>query len=245
MIVNEPHAVRTISVLVKKELAGYFNSPIAYVVITVFLVIANWLFFKPFFLEGEVSLRGFFDLLPWLLLFLAPALTMRLWSEEKKSGTFELLMTLPITSWQAVLAKFIGSFIFLLLVLALTLNIPFSVAALGSLDWGPVIGGYLGAVFISLIFLAIGLFMSSTTKNQIISFVGTLVISFVALVAGSAFVLAGVPDLAAKILAGAGLANHYANLAKGVLDTKDFVYFFSITFFFLWLNARVLEARKW
>jgi ABC-2 type transport system permease protein len=244
-MINEPHVIRTITALVKKELGTYFNSPIAYIVITIFLVVANWLFFKTFFLVGQASLRGFFDLLPWLLLFLAPALTMRLWAEEKKSGTFELLMTLPINSWQAVLAKFIGSFIFLLLILALTINIPITVANLGSLDWGPVVGGYIGAVFIGLVFLAVGLLLSALTKNQIVALISTLAVCFLALVAGSNFVLMGLPDLAAKILAGVGLANHYSNLAKGVLDTKDFVYFFSVVFFCLWLNSRWLEARKW
>lgn len=244
-MINEPHALRSIAVLVKKELASYFHSPIAYVVISVFLAIVNWLFFKPFFLVGEASLRSFFDILPWLILFLAPALTMRVWAEEKKSGTFEILMTLPISNWQAVIAKFLGAFIFLLLIIVLTFNLPLTVGNMGNLDWGPVIGGYLGVIFIGMVYLSVGLFFSSVTRNQIIALVGTLVACFLILVAGSNFVLAGLPNLLAKILTTAGLANHYGNLAKGVLDTKDFVYFFSVAFFFLWLNARILEARKW
>ena len=244
-MINEPHSIRTICVLVKKELASYFNSPIAYIVLCVFLVSINWLFFKPFFLLGEASLRNFFTILPWLFLLLIPALTMRLWAEEKKSGTIELLLTMPISNWQLVLAKFISSFLFLCLCLILTFNLPFTVSRLGVLDMGPVIGGYIGAAMLGGTFLSFGLFVSSLTKNQIIAFICALAGIFLIYVSGSSFVLSGLPDAVAKVLLQLGAAERFAAATKGVLDTKDFVYYISLISFFLWLNTKVLETAKW
>src|SRR3989339_34223 len=119
---------KTIYVLFKKELMSYFNSPIAYIFIGVFLVVGNWLFFKSFFLIGQISMRGYFDLLPWIFLFLSPALTMRLWAEEKKSGTIEFLLTLPVTDWQVVWAKFLGALSFMFIALLLSISLPISLA---------------------------------------------------------------------------------------------------------------------
>src|SRR3989344_3066382 len=135
-------------ILSKKELMGYFNSPIAYVFLAVFLIVGNWLFFNNFFIQGQASMRNYFVLLPWVFLFLIPAVTMRLWAEEKRSGTIEFLLTLPGTDWQAVLGKFISALAFLTFSLLLSLSIPFSAAWLGNLDLGPVVGGYLGALFL-------------------------------------------------------------------------------------------------
>jgi ABC-2 type transport system permease protein len=237
--------IRTIWILFKKELMSYFNSPIAYIFIGVFLVVGNYLFFKSFFLIGEAGMRGFFDLLPWMFLFLAPALTMRLWAEEKKQGTIEFLLTLPVTDWQVVLAKFFGALSFLLVALALTFTLPLSISFLGNVDFGPIIGGYLGAILLGGAYIALGLFISSLTKNQIIAFILGLVFSFIAFMIGADFILIGVPKFLTPIMSFLGLGNHFSNISKGVIDSKDIIYYGSFIFFFLWMNARIIEARGW
>lgn len=237
--------IKTIYILFKKELMSYFNSPIAYIFIGVFLVVGNWLFFSAFFLSGQASVRGYFALLPWMFLFLAPALTMRLWAEEKKSGTIEFLLTLPITDWQVVLAKFFGSLAFLFITLLLSVTLPITVSFLGNIDIGPVIGGYIGALLLGGSYLALGLFISSLTKNQIIAFVLGLVVSFAAFIIGADFVLAGAPAFAVPTMKFLGLGSHFYNVAKGVIDTKDIIYYFSFIFLFLWLNAGIIEGRSW
>lgn len=236
---------KTIYTLFKKELMSYFNSPIAYIFIGVFLVVGNWLFFKNFFLVGQDTMRDYFSLLPWIFLFLSPALTMRLWAEEKKSGTIEFLLTLPVTDWQVVLAKFFGSLAFMFIALLLTITIPISLAAIGNVDFGPIIGGYLGALLLGGSYLALGLFISSLTKNQIIAFVLGIMVCFAAFIVGADFVLVGAPQFIAPYMAFLGLGSHFNNIAKGVIDTKDIIYYLSFIFLFLWLNARTIESRGW
>ena len=237
--------IKTIYILFKKELMSYFNSPIAYIFIGVFLVVGNWLFFKSFFLIGQVSMRGYFDLLPWIFLFLSPAITMRLWAEEKKSGTIEFLLTLPITDWQAVLSKFFGALAFLTASLLLSATVPVTLAILGNVDFGPIIGGYLGALLLGGAYLSLGLFISSLTKNQIIAFILGLVACFMAFIIGADFVLIGAPQFAVPIMKFLGLGSHFYNIAKGVIDSKDIIYYGSFIFVFLWLNARIIESRGW
>ena len=237
--------IRTICVLSKKELMSYFNSPIAYIFIGVFLVVGNWLFFNYFFVIGQATVRGYFDILPWIFLFLAPAVTMRLWAEEKRSGTIEFLLTLPITEWQLVLSKFIGSLLFLFITLILSITLPISVAVLGNLDWGPVIGGYLGALFLGGAYIALGLFISSLTKNQIIAFVLGLMACFLVFIVGAPFVLNSAPGFALPVMKFLGLGSHFSNIARGVLDTKDIIYYISFIFLFLWLNTKTIQRRSW
>ncbi|KKQ54559.1 MAG: hypothetical protein US83_C0005G0043 [Candidatus Falkowbacteria bacterium GW2011_GWC2_38_22] len=224
---------------------SYFNSPIAYIFIGVFLVVGNWMFFKSFFLIGQISMRGYFDLLPWIFLFLSPALTMRLWAEEKKSGTIEFLLTLPVTDWQVVWAKFLGALSFMFIALLLSISLPISLALLGNLELGPVIGSYLGSLLLGGSYLALGLFISSLTKNQIIAFVLGLVACFVFFIIGTEFVLIGVPKFIVPFFKFLGLGSHFYNIAKGVIDSKDIIYYGSFIFLFLWLNARVIESRGW
>ena len=229
--------------LFKKELMSYFNSPIAYIFIAAFLVVGNWLFFKTFFIYQQASMRGYFSLLPWIFLFLAPAITMRLWAEEKKSGTVEFLLTLPVTNWQVVLAKFFSSLAFLFVALLATITIPFTIAVLGNLDMGPIIGSYLGSLFLGGSYLALGLFISSLTKNQIISFVLSLVACFIAFMIGSELVLIGTPPAVASVFSFLGLGTHFNNIARGVIDTKDIIYYLSFIYLFLWFNVKVVEKR--
>ena len=233
-----------IYILSKKELMAYFNSPIAYVFLAVFLIVGNWLFFNVFFLQGQASMRNYFILLPWIFLFLIPAVTMRLWAEEKRSGTIEFLLTLPITDWQAVLGKFSGGLVFLAVAMVLTLPIPVTINFLGNMDTGPVIGSYAGAMLMGAAYLALGLFISSLTKNQIIAFVGAVAFSFIFFIIGNYFVVATAPQFIAPFLQALGLGTHFDNIARGVIDTKDIIYYISFIWFFLWLNKEVIALRK-
>src|SRR3989339_311140 len=212
---------KTIYVLFKKELMSYFN------------------------LIGQASMRAYFDLLPWIFLFMSPAISMRIWAEEKKSGTIEFLLTLPITDWQVVLAKFFSALAFLFVSLMLSITLPITVMYLGNMDIGPVIGGYIGALFLGGAYLALGVFISSLTKNQIIAFVLGLVACFVAFIIGADFVLLGAPQFLVPVMKFAGLGSHFYNIAKGVIDSKDVIYYCSFIFVFLWLNTRVIESRGW
>lgn len=231
--------------LLKKELATYFNSPIAYIFIGAFLVAGNWLFFNYFFLMGQTTMRDYFSLLPWIFLFLSPAITMRLWAEEKKSGTIETLLTLPVTNWQVVLAKFFGGLLFMLIALALSFTLPISLVAIGDLDFGPVIGGYLGALFLGGSYLALGMFISSLTKNQIIAFVLGFFACFVAFIVGADFVLQSAPNILVPTMKFLGLGSHFYSIARGLIDSKDIIYYISFIFVFLWLNMKVIETRGW
>jgi ABC-2 type transport system permease protein len=228
----------------KREFASYFNSPIAFIYLTVFLALSSWLFLKGFFLIGEASMRTYFGLVPWIFLFFVPAITMRLWAEERKVGTMELLMTLPVTDTEAVLGKFLASFVFLLLSLALSFVVPIVVAALGDPDPGQIIGGYLGSVLIGAAFLAIGLFISSLTENQIVAFILSVVGIFGLFILGEDFVLFGVPDRLVPVFSFLGLAGHYDSVSRGVVDSRDIVYYLSVIGFFLYLNVKSIEARK-
>ncbi len=236
--------LKIVKILIGKELEVYFNSPIAYVFIGAFLLAGNWLFFNYFFVNGQASLRSYFALLPWIFLFLAPAITMRAWSEEKRSGTIEFLLTLPLSDWQAVLAKFLAALILLALALTLTISLPLTVAGLGALDWGPVVGGYLGGLCLGGLYLAIGLFISSLTKNQIIAFVAGLAACFVLFIVSSSFVLTGLPATLATVANFFGAGSHFDALSRGLIDTRDVLYYVSAAWLFLWLNGRVLASRK-
>ncbi len=237
--------MKNIIIIIKKELASYFNSPIAYIFVTIFLITTSWLFFQGFFLQAQASMRSYFNLLPWVFLFLAPALTMRMFAEEKKTGTIESLLTLPISDWEVVLAKFLSATIFIGFALALSLTIPISISFLGKLDWGPVIGGYLGAFFMGGAFISLGLFISSLTENQIVAFLVGVVACFFIYIISSSFVLNSVTIFFARILSFLGTGSHFFNIQKGIVDSRDVIYYGSFIFFFLWLSVKSLESRKW
>ena len=190
-------------------------------------------------------MRGYFVLLPWLFMFLAPALTMRLWAEEKKMGTIEFLLTLPLTNWQAVLAKFFSAVVFLAVALGLTVSLPWTVSRIGNLDFGPVIGSYLGAILLGGAYIALGLFISSLTKNQIIAFILALAVCFLLFMVGESFVVSGLPKFLVPIAQFVGLGQRFSNIARGVIDSRDFIYYGSFIWFCLWLNVKALEGRKW
>ena len=227
----------------KKEFRSYFNSPIAYIFLVVFLIVVNWFFFSRFFLIDQVSMESFFSILPWIFLIILPSLSMRLWAEEKKSGTLELLMTLPIKDYEAVLGKFFAVLSFLGITLSLTLPSTLTVIALGNPDGGEIAGSYLGAILFGGALLALGSFLSCLTKNQIVAFLVTAVCSFILLILGMDYVLVPVGGTAAAVLNFVSISSHYNVMTRGLIDSGDLVYFAGFIFFFLFLNVKVLQSR--
>ena len=237
--------MRNIAAIFKRELRSYFNSPIAYISLTAFTALTNWLFLRNFFLIGQATLRGYFGVLPWVFLFFVPAVTMRLWAEERKLGTLELLLTLPVKDYQVVIGKFMASYAFLLLALLLSLTLPFTVSLLGSLDPGPVVGGYVGAILLGGAYLAIGLFVSGLTKNQIVAFIIGVSVSFLMFMVGEDFVTSALPAPLVPLFTYLGLGAHFESLGRGVIDSSDLVYYLSVIALFLFLNIRSIESRRW
>lgn len=212
----------------KKEFSGYFISPIAYIVIAIFLVVTGWFFFTTFFLYNQASLRNFFSLLPLIFSFVIPAVTMRLFSEELNVGSYELLLTMPVTFQDVILGKFMACIAFIAAMLLPTVAYPILVSIMGDLDWGPVVGGYLGAVLLGGAFTAVGLFASSMTRNQIVAFIVATAICFsLTLIDKMLFFL---PQSLLGVLAYLGAGYHFQNIAKGIIDSRDIIYFFSVAF---------------
>lgn len=229
----------------KKEFKAFFISPIAYVFITVYLVITNFLFFQGFFIINQADMRGYFSLLPWVFLFFVPAITMRSWAEEKKVKTLELLLTWPVSDFEVVLGKFLASFCFLAIAILLSVTIPITIMILGSPDIGPIIGGYLGALLMGAAYLSIGLWVSSHTENQIIAFILGVVATFILFMVGNPFVTMAAPSWMVPALSYLGLGNHFQSIERGVVDSRDIIYYLSIIGFFLFLNVQSLSSRKW
>ena len=235
--------MRGVWAIAKKEFQGAFVSPVAYAYLVVFLAFTNWFFFRTFFLLGEASMRGFFGLLPWTLVFLLPALTMRLWSEERKLGTLEVLLTWPVRERDAVLGKFLGGIGLLAVSLAGTLPAALTVFSLGSPDRGPVLAGYLGLLLFGAAGLAVGSYASALTENQIVAYIAGVAMTFALFVAGEDFVLMAAPGFLAPLLSAAGLGAHYWSIGRGVIDSRDLLYFAAVIFFFLYLATRRLQRR--
>jgi len=229
----------------KKEFKGYFISPIAYIFITVYLTVTNFLFFQGFFIYNQAEMRGYFIILPWVFLFFVPAISMRSWSEEKKVKTLELLLTWPISDVEVVLGKFFASFCFLATTILLSLTVPITVALLGHPDFGPIIGGYLGALLMGAAYLAIGLWISSHTENQIVAFILGVVATFILFMLGHTFITMAAPKWMVPALSYIGLGNHFESIQRGVVDSRDIIYYLSVVGFFLFLNVQSLSSRKW
>ncbi len=231
--------------IARKEFRSYFASVIAYIFITLFLAVSGWLFMSGFFLLGQASLRPFFSFLPWMFLVFVPAVTMRLWAEEKKLGTIELLMTFPVRDWEVVLGKYLAALAFLGVALGLSFPLALTAAYVGDPDWGAIFGGYAGALLLGAAYLAIGVFVSSLTENQIVAFLLSVVLCFALFIIGEEFVLFRVPEVLRGFLYYLSLGPHFESMGRGVLDTRDLVYYASLIGFFLFLNARSVESRKW
>jgi ABC-2 type transport system permease protein len=225
----------------KKEFGTYFVSPIAYIVISIFLVVTGWFFFSTFFLFNQATLRNFFALLPITFAFVIPAVTMRLFSEELNVGSYETLLTLPVTYRDVILGKFMASVVFVGAMLVPTVAYPVFVSFLGQLDWGPVVGGYVGALFLGASFSAIGLFVSSLTRNQIIAFIGGMAICFILTLIDK--VLFFLPANLLSVFQYLGADFHFDNIAKGVLDSRDILYFLSVIFVGLYATHLAMEAK--
>jgi len=232
-------------IIARREVTSYFDLPIAYVVLPAFLVLSGLYVFvlQPFFLVGRASLRPFFEFAPFIFTLFVPAISMRLLAEERRSGNLEVLLTWPIGDLSLVTGKFLGAFALLGAALVLTLPFPLAVAAIGDLDWGPVIGGYLGLLLLGGAYLAIGLLISAVTHNQIIAFIGGFAVCFALYVAGKALPL--VPPALAPWLEAISFDLRFAGIARGVVDLRDVVFFGSVIGVGLGLTAEVLSARRW
>lgn len=212
----------------KKEFSGYFISPIAYIVISIFLVVTGWFFFSTFFLFNQANLRNFYSLLPITFSFIIPAMTMRLFSEELNVGSYELLLTMPVTFQDVIIGKFVACVAFIAAMLVPTIAYPVFVTVMGQLDWGPVIGGYIGAILMGGAFAAVGLFASSLTRNQIIAFIVATAICFSLTVIDK--MLFFLPKTFLGIMTYLGTGYHFQNISKGIIDSRDILYFISVVF---------------
>ncbi len=242
--------MRNVAIIVRRELGSYFATPIAYIFIVIFLVLASWFTFYlgGFYERAQADLDPFFSFHPWLYLFLIPAISMRLWAEERKSGSIELLMTQPVTLWQAVAGKFIAAWIFAGIALALTFPLWITVNYLGSPDNGAILAAYVGSFLLAAGFLAVGSFMSALTRNQVVAFILGVVGCFVLLLAGYPMVIdafhSWLPQTLVDAIASLSLLTHFDSIEKGVLDVRDLIYFAMLIAYFLIATAVVLDVRK-
>jgi len=225
----------------KKEFYAYFLSPIAYIVISIFLIVTGWFFFSTFFIYDLAGMRNFFAMMPIIFSFVVPAVTMRLFSEEFNVGSYELLLTMPVTIRQVVLGKFLAGTIFMAMMLLPTLSYPLTISLLGELDWGPVVGGYIGAFLLAGSYCAVGLFASSLTRNQIIAFIIGMAICFGLTMLNK--MLFFMPGTLLGFLSYLGADTHFANITKGIIDTRDLLYFLSVIFMGLYATHLSVEER--
>ena len=241
-----------IATVFKRELTSYFATPVAYVFIVIFLVLAAafpfYLGGQTFFERNQADLLPFFNFHPWLYLFLVPAVGMRLWAEERKSGTIELLLTLPLTMWQAVVGKFLAAWVFIGIALVLTFPIWITVNYLGSPDNGVIFASYVGSFLMAGAFLAIGSCISACTRNQVVAFIITVVVCFLFLLAGFPLVLAAfnswAPQGVVDAVSGLSFLTHFASISKGVIDLRDLIYFLLTIAFWLYASAVVIDLKK-
>lgn len=242
--------VNTIKALFRRELTSYFATPVAYVFIVIFLMLmgAFTFYIGGFYERGQADLRPFFNFHPWLYLFLVPAIAMRLWAEERKTGTVEFLMTLPLTPLQAVLGKFLAAWAFAGIALALTFPIWITVNYLGDPDNGAIFAGYVGSFLMAGGFLAIGSCVSAFTRNQVIAFVISVVLCFGFLLAGFPLVLdlfsAWAPQIVVDGISSLSFLTHFADISRGVIDLRDLLYFALVIGAFLYANTIVLRWKQ-
>lgn len=236
--------MKSIFTLAGKEWRDLFSSPIAYVFIAVFLCLAFWLFFSQIFIYGQNTLRPFFDWLPVLFIIFLPSVTMGKWADEKKTGTLEILLTMPVSDWQLVLGKWVSCLAFLASVLFLTLPLPIVFSRLGDLDWGQVAGSYVGIFLLGASYLAFGLFVSSLTKNQIVAFLITVLALFLFFIFGESLVTSHFPTSFVPTFQFLSFNFHFESLSRGVIDSRDVVYYVSTAILFLYLNWTSLQMRK-
>jgi len=239
-----------VGIVLRRELASYFATPLAYVFIFIFLVLASWLAFYlgGFYERGQADLAPFFTFIPWLYVFLIPALSMRLWAEERNSGSIELLLTQPITLWQAVLGKFLAAWAFVAIALALTFPMWITVNYLGEPDNGAIFAAYCGCLLLAGGFLAIGSCISALTRSQVIAFIVSVVVSFVFLLMGYPMVIdwvsAVLPQVLVDAVASFSFLTHFESISKGVLDIRDLLFFAMFITLFLLATVITIDLRK-
>lgn len=230
--------------IIKKELKDYVDHPTAYILVIVFLVLNNFLFFKSALVQEVASLRTMFNLLPWIMMFFVSALTMRTWAEERREGTLNVLLSYPVKIWQVILGKYLATVIFLSAMLLLTLFIPFALTMAGDFDWGVIVGQYLGTIVMLLTMTAIGQWASSLTKNQVVSFIISIGVLFAFIIIGLEMVVLSMPYPLNVITQQLGLLSHFNSLTRGVVDARDILYFLSLGFVFLALSYAWLIRIK-
>ena len=243
-------SVANIRAIAKRELSAYFTSPVAYVFLVIFLLLAGFFTFMigSFFERGEASLAAFFAWHPWIYLFLVPAIGMRVWSEERRSGTMELLLTMPINAWEAIVAKFLASWVFLAIALVLTFPIVITVNLLGEPDNGTIVAGYIGSLFLAGAFLAITCMTSALTRNQVVAFILSVVLCLFLILAG----FNPVTDLMTRwanpaivqIVASFSVVTHFDGFQKGVIDTRDLFFFLSVIGFALFATSVIIRNHR-
>ena len=243
-------ALRHIWTIAKREIVGYFSSPIAYVFIVIFLLLSGFLTFMAagFFERGQANLLPFFAWHPWLYLFLVPAVGMRMWSEERRLGTIELLLTMPITPWQAIVGKFLASWLVLGLALALTFPIVITVNYLGKPDNGVIFASYLGSLLLSGTYLAIAAMTSAMTRNQVVSFILSVVICLFLILAGWPPVTDLLTQWAStwlvETVAAFSIMTHFDSIQKGLIDSRDIIFFVSLIAFSLFATSVIIRAHR-
>lgn len=246
-------ALGNITSIAKRELKGYFASPVAYVFIVIFLLLVGFFTFMlgraPFFRAGQANLDAFFTWHPWVFLFLVPAIGMRVWSEERRLGTIELLLTMPITAWQAIVGKFLASWGFLLLTLVCTFPMVMTVNYLGNPDNGVIFGAYVGSFLMAGSYLAISCMTSAMTRNQVISFILSCVICFLLILCGFPPVTEflgniGFSQGVIEMIASLSFMTHFDGLQKGVLDFRDLIFFLSVIAFSLFTTGVILRSHR-
>ena len=242
--------VRNAKAIMKRELASYFGSPVAYVFLIVFLMLISFLtfFVSKYYEIGQADLRPFFFWHPWVYLILVPAAAMRLWAEERRAGTIELLLTLPVTLAQAIVGKFVAAWIFLGIGLVLTFPIVLTTLYLGAPDMGVVLSGYIGSFLVAGAYLSAGVLTSALTRNQVISFVLSVVLCLFLVLAGwppvTDVLVRWAPDWFVSAVASFSVMPHYDSIQRGVLDLRDFAYYASVIVFMLFATHLILENRK-
>jgi len=242
--------MRNVWVIAKREFAGYFNTALAFVFVVIFVALTSAFAFYVgnLFMRGQADLAVFFQYHPWLYLMLVPAVAMRLWAEERKSGTIELLMTLPITPWQAILGKFLAAWAFVAVALILTFPIWITVNVLGNPDNGVILAGYIGSLLMAGAYLAIGSFVSALTKNQVIAFIVSALICFLFIMAGLNLVLGfareWAPAFVVSGLESMSFLSHFRLVTKGVIGLPTLIFYFSLIAFFLFANTLAVEQKK-
>ncbi|HXJ22599.1 MAG TPA: ABC transporter permease subunit [Polyangia bacterium] len=230
-------------VISRREIRTYFNSAVAYIVVTVFTVLTGYLFFTQLFVEKQADMRGFFNIMPLLFMFMVPAITMRLLADEKSTGTLELLITMPVRDWEVVVGKFLAAMALLCTAIGLTLVFALTVKGLGPLDRGPTIGGYLGLVLMGGAYVSIGVMASSLTRNSIVSFIVAFAISFGLYLMGR--LTQFLPQSWQGLVAYLSIDGHFENIGRGVIDTRDLIYYFSVIGVGLLVATLSLESRRW